>query len=66
LEILHGVRKYGGQNGENKASEPKKEFGLQYQYDRETYHSIGNFTWSRKKNLLSRVKKAKISLENGT
>jgi hypothetical protein len=28
---------------------PKTEFGLQNQYDRETYPSIGNLTWSKKK-----------------
>jgi hypothetical protein len=28
---------------------PKTEFGLQNQYGRVTYPSIGNFTWSKKK-----------------
>jgi hypothetical protein len=27
----------------------KNEFGAQNQYDRVTYPSIGNFTWSKKK-----------------
>jgi hypothetical protein len=47
---LNEVKKtFGGQKSENKPSEPKNGFGLQNQYDRVTYPSIGNFTWSKKK-----------------
>jgi hypothetical protein len=31
---------------------PRSDFGLQNQYDRETYPSIRNFTWSKKSILL--------------
>jgi hypothetical protein len=43
------VYAFGGQKGENKPSQQKMEFGIQNQYDRETYPSIGSFTWSTKK-----------------
>jgi hypothetical protein len=38
---------FKGQKGKNRP--PKPEYGLQNQYDRVTYPSIGNFTWSKKK-----------------
>jgi hypothetical protein len=42
---------------------PKTEFGLQNQYDRMTYPSIGNFTWSKKKYTFGGQKDNKRPLE---